>query len=462
MKIKPKELTATGLTADAARSVALAIVARHCKHSERSDVLGELARVAAHPEQYYRHPVWGRLAVAVRPEPVEQHSHELLPEPGQFAVFGAEGIGHLVLEQMRMAMRLPVTVAGALMADGHAGYGLPIGGVLATRGVVIPYAVGLDIGCRMQLTVLDAPAEFIDTHHDRVVDALMASTAFGMEGVLPSKHYHDVMDGKEFTSLPWLRALRAKAVRQLGSSGGGNHFVDVCEVRLPAGNPLGLLEGRYVGILSHSGSRGLGAAIAERFTTIAKTRCRLPRVAGPFAWLELDSEAGREYWHCMELAGQYARACHDIIHEGLWRALRLKPLTTVANHHNYAWIETMPDGSEVVVHRKGATPAHAGELGLIPGSMTQAGYIVQGKGCHASLCSASHGAGRRLSREEARNSVSRRALADTLKHCSVTLIGGSTEEAPQAYKDLGEVMQAQSRLVDIVATIVPRVVRMND
>lgn len=235
-----------------------------------------------------------------------------------------------------------------------------------------------------------------------------------------------------------------------------------CEVRLPVGNALGVSEGNYLGILSHSGSRALGAAIAEHYTAIAKQRCRLPRQAGPFAWLELDSDAGQSYWHMMQLAGEYSAACHDIIHDGLANALRLTPLARVSNHHNFAWDDVLPDGRRVVIHRKGATPAHLGELGIIPGSMNQAGYLVRGLGNAESLFSASHGAGRRMSRLEARNTISRHALSSTLRSSGVTLLGGSTEEAPHAYKDLRQVMEDQQSLVTIEGTIIPRVVRMSD
>jgi tRNA-splicing ligase RtcB len=226
-------------------------------------------------------------------------------------------------------------------------------------------------------------------------------------------------------------------------------------------NVLGIPNGRYVGILSHSGSRGLGAAIADYYTEIAKKTCILPRQAGPFAWLSLDSEAGEEYWRCMEIAGGYSAINHECIHYNVAKALRLKPLANVSNHHNFAWKEMLPNGESVVVHRKGATPAHQGELGIIPGSMTTSGYIVSGMGNVESLFSASHGAGRIMSRLDAKNSISRYALKKYLSEQGVTLIGGTTEEAPQAYKDIKKVMESQKELVNIEGTIIPRIVRMS-
>ena len=271
-----------------------------------------------------------------------------------------------------------------------------------------------------------------------------------------------MFDKSEFREVPILKKFREKAVRQLGSSGKGNHFVDICKVELPATNAFGLPEGKYIGILSHSGSRGLGANIADYYTTIAKETCRLPRQAGPFAWLSLKSEAGQEYWQCMEIAGEYSAANHEYIHYNVAKALRLKPLASISNHHNFAWRDTLPDGRKVIIHRKGATPAHLDELGIIPGSMTAPGYIVSGKGCTESLYSASHGAGRLMSRLDARNSISCYALKKLLAEKNVTLIGGTTEEAPQAYKDIKKVIESQKELVNIEGTIIPRIVRMSE
>ena len=334
--------------------------------------------------------------------------------------------------------------------------------LLRTGDVVIPYAVGKDIGCRMSLTVLDAGADFLEKHQDRAVEALINNTAFGLDGILPYKQYHPLFDRSEFKDIPILKKLREKAVRQLGSSGNGNHFVDICEVELPPTNALNIPKGKYIGILSHSGSRGLGAAIADYYTAIAKETCRLPRQAGPFAWLSLKSDAGQEYWKCMEIAGEYSAINHEFIHYNVAKALRLKPLMTVSNHHNFAWRETLPDGQKVIIHRKGATPAHCGELGIIPGSMATPGYIVSGSGCVNSLYSASHGAGRKMSRFDAKNNISHYALKKYLTEKNVTLIGGTTEEAPQAYKDINSVMESQKELVNIEGTIIPRIVRMSE
>ena len=461
--IKPKELSKIGYTDNVARSLAIELVAKYCKHKDQSEILGILQEVRRHPDEFKQDAVWGRLAEVLSPTKLVTSSYELRGIPLPYTIYGADDIDNLAINQMNMAMRLPITVAGALMPDGCAGYGLPIGGVHATTDdVVIPYAIGKDIGCRMSLTILDAGADYLCKFHDRAVEALLNNTAFGLDGVLSFKQYHPLFDKSEFREIAILKKLREKAVRQLGTSGKGNHFVDICEVELTSDNALGVPEGRYVGILSHSGSRGLGAGIADCYTAIAKETCRLPRQAGPFAWLSLNSEAGQEYWKCMEIAGEYSAANHECIHYNVAKALHLKPLMNVSNHHNFAWKETLPDGRSVIINRKGATPAHLRELGIIPGSMATAGYIVSGKGNAESLFSASHGAGRTMSRLDARNSISRHALKKFLAEKNVTLIGGTTEEAPQAYKDVVKVIGSQQELVNIEGTIIPRIVRMSE
>ena len=461
--IKPKDLSKLGYTNDIARSMAIKLVAKYCKHQSLEEIILILQNIIQHPEKYKQDAVWGKLAEVLSPTKAEVSTHELRDNPLPCIVYGADRIDELAKSQMEMAMRLPVTLSGALMPDGCAGYGLPIGGVLATTDdVVIPYAVGKDIGCRMSLTILDAGIDFLEKHHDRAVEALLNNTAFGLDGILPFKQYHPLFDRSEFRDIPILKNLREKAVRQLGTSGKGNHFVDICEIELSSDNALGLSDGRYLGILSHSGSRGLGAAIADYYTSIAKNTCRLPRQAGSFAWLSLKSEAGQEYWRCMEIAGEYSAVNHECIHYNVAKAIRLKPLANVSNHHNFAWRDLLPNGRSAIIHRKGATPAHLGKLGIIPGSMATPGYIVSGKGCTESLYSASHGAGRTMSRLDARNCISRYGLKKFLAERNVTLLGGSTEEAPLAYKDIQQVMESQRELINIEGKIIPRIVRMSE
>jgi len=218
---------------------------------------------------------------------------------------------------------------------------------------------------------------------------------------------------------------------------------------------------KYLALLSHSGSRGVGFKIANRYSGMAKEKHpKLDRRFADLSWLDLDSEEGEEYWVSMNLAGRFASANHAVIHEKVARALAEDALATVENHHNFAWREEV-DGREAIVHRKGATPAGAGVLGVIPGSMGDPGYVVRGRGNSASLNSASHGAGRLMSRTGALASIPESDWRGYLEEKGVTLIGGSLDEAPQAYKSIERVVAMQGDLVDLVGRFSPRIVRMD-
>ncbi|RYG00942.1 MAG: RtcB family protein, partial [Chitinophagaceae bacterium] len=197
------------------------------------------------------------------------------------------------------------------------------------------------------------------------------------------------------------------------------------------------------------------------YTRLAKELCHLPREAVNLAYLDLDSEAGQEYWLAMNLAGDYASACHEIIHNKLTKAIGANVIAKVENHHNFAWKEKWND-EDVLVHRKGATPAAKGVMGIIPGSMTAPGFLVRGKGEHDSINSASHGAGRQMSRTKAIQNITKQEMTALLKANEVMLIGGGLDEAPLAYKDINKVMSLQTELVDVVAKFRPKMVRMAD
>jgi tRNA-splicing ligase RtcB len=226
---------------------------------------------------------------------------------------------------------------------------------------------------------------------------------------------------------------------------------------------FGLKPGDYLALLSHSGSRGVGAKVADRFSKLAREKHPdLDRGVQHLAWLSLDSEDGQEYWLAMELAGRFASANHYIIHKRVAAAVGLKEAAVVENHHNFAWSEKLPNGRSVIVHRKGATPASKGTLGVIPGSMGDAGYVVRGRGVSESLESASHGAGRLMSRRAAIESISRSSRDEYLKERGVTLLGGGLDESPQAYKPIDAVIAAQHELVDVLGKFTPKIVRMAD
>ena len=364
------------------------------------------------------------------------------------------------IRQMQEAASLPVAVVGALMPDAHVGYGLPIGGVLAVDGAVIPYAVGVDIACRMRLSVLDWPAEALDTRREALREALLRQTRFGTGAAFAAgeRRDHPVLD-EDWSFSPVLDRGRDLARAQLGTSGAGNHFVEFGRLTLPAPE-LGLEAGVHLALLSHSGSRRTGLEVAEQYAKLAAQSHR--QAAGShrhLGWLDLRSEPGREYWTAMRLMGRYAAANHELIHAAVLGALGAGARAAVENHHNFAWLEEH-GGREVVVHRKGATPAHDGVLGVIPGSMATPGWVVRGLGNPDSLCSASHGAGRNMSRAEAKRRLRRGDVAALLGERGVEVLGADIDEAPQAYKDIETVMAAQSDLVRPVARFDPVLVRM--
>lgn len=391
--------------------------------------------------------------------------------PLPYATWGESLIDAGARGQMDAAMRLPIAVAGALMPDAHVGYGLPIGGVLAVEDAVIPYAVGVDIACRMRLTVFDAGPEALDRVKDKLCRALTAQTRFGAGAAWERKEQvsHAVLEDPAWQTTDLLRGLRALAVEQLGTSGSGNHFVEWGLLTLERDSAdLGLAAGRYLALLSHSGSRAVGFKIANHYSQLAQSlHASLPPEARHLGWLGLRSEAGAEYWQAMELAGRFAAANHEVIHRRLAQALGYRPLAAVENHHNFAWKERLPappgfaqPEREVIVHRKGATPAGKGVLGVIPGSMTDAGYVVRGRGSAEALNSASHGAGRQMGRRQALRSITAAQRDALLREHGVTLLGGGLDESPQAYKSIESVMTAQQELVDVVARFEPRIVRM--
>ena len=223
---------------------------------------------------------------------------------------------------------------------------------------------------------------------------------------------------------------------------------------------LGLQAGEYFAVLSHSGSRNFGARIANHYTDIARKKLGISGQGAQLAWLDLDSEEGQEYWLAMTLAGDYSSANHKIIHSKLSKALGSKPIKIFENHHNFAWREKLSDGRWMIVHRKGATPANIGDIGIIPGNMVSPAFVVSGKGNEESLNSASHGAGRQLSRNMAKKTLTSESMKKHLKKHDVTLIGGSTDESPDSYKDIFQVMEAQKELVNILARFYPKIVRM--
>ena len=378
-------------------------------------------------------------------------------QPITYRQWGAD-LDANALQQMENACQLPVSVAAALMPDAHVGYGLPIGGVLATDNAVIPYAVGVDIACRVKLTVLDLPLDYLRRHETDLIRAIEAETRFGIGSEFKHRRTHLVMDA-DWSVSPVTQRFRDKAAAQLGTSGSGNHFVEFGEFTVEH-KELGLEPGVYLALLSHSGSRGTGAQVCEHYSRVARAKHRdLPKELSYLAWLDLDSADGREYWAAMELMGQYASANHHLIHKHIARHLGAGVLLDIENHHNFAWKERH-GGRDLIVHRKGATPAGAGVLGVIPGSMASPTFVARGKGNADSLNSASHGAGRVMSRNKARESFNWKMVKPYLEERGVKLISAGLDEVPMVYKNIEAVMAAQTDLVEPLAKFFPRLVKM--
>jgi tRNA-splicing ligase RtcB (3'-phosphate/5'-hydroxy nucleic acid ligase) len=445
---------------------ALKTIRKSFTDASEEKILEVFANVLKNPNNYLDHTFLQGVAQAL----IDFENAEVVDtialneNPNAYTIFGADNIEEGAIKQMEVAMKLPVTVAGALMPDAHQGYGLPIGGVLATKNAIIPYGVGVDIGCRMALSIYDIPESHFLENENKYKRELIAWTKFGaghgFRGNERANHF--VLDKNEFNLTPFIKSLHDKAYSQLGSSGGGNHFVEFGIVEFEKDDvKLKIKKGKYVALLTHSGSRGFGATIAGHYTKLAKQLCKLPHEAANLAYLDLNSAEGQEYWLAMNLAGDYASACHEVIHNRLTKAIGGNVLAKVENHHNFAWKEIY-NGEEVIVHRKGATPASKDVMGIIPGSMTAPGFLVRGKGEATAINSASHGAGRLMSRTQAIKTITKNDMQTILKDNGVTLIGAGLDEAPMAYKNIETVMAAQTNLVDVVAKFMPKLVRMAD
>ncbi|WP_444647756.1 RtcB family protein [Flavobacterium columnare] len=459
-KLSGRDLIKIGFPKNNAINITLGQINRYRKREKKESILTEAKEVLLHPEKFKNHGTWGKVAEGLV-NPVQVKFNELRNTRAPFSIFGENEIEEQAKFQLYDALKLPVAVQGALMPDAHSGYGLPIGGVLATDNAVIPYGVGVDIGCRMSLSIFDLPASYLKGKEHQWRKMLLDNTKFGMYETHKIKSDHEVFSHPAFSNIPLVKQLLDKAYKQLGTSGGGNHFVEIGIVKIDTPmNEWKLDVGEYVAVLSHSGSRGLGANIAKHYTYLATKQCPLPKNVQHLAWLDMNTHDGQEYWMAMNLAGEYAKACHEDIHKRIAKAIGKRVLVTIENHHNFAWKE-MVNGQECIVHRKGATPAAKGELGIIPGSMTAPGFIVRGKGNESSLNSASHGAGRLHSRAKCKAKFTQSDIKKVLKDKEVDLIGGSIDEAPMAYKDIHKVMALQEELVEVLGTFTPKFVRMD-
>jgi len=461
--MKTRDLVKMGIPAGRCAETAKQILqkAQTAKRS-MAVVLDDLRRVASSPTAFLDDSAYAGLAQVLLEHATAEGTFVPREVDAPYRIWG-DHLEATAVQQLKNACKLPVAVAGALMPDAHVGYGLPIGGVLATSDAVIPYAVGVDIACRMKLTVLDLPVHALESDRTRLTRAIEGETRFGIGASFQSRRQHDVMDADwQVTSVT--ARMKDRAWAQLGTSGSGNHFVEFGHLTV-LDDAVGLSRGKYLALLSHSGSRGSGAQVADHYSRLARElHPELPKELSHLAWLELATDAGQEYWAAMELMGRYAAANHALIHAHMARTLGVEVLLDIENHHNFAWRERhrLPDGTEaeLIVHRKGATPAGTGVLGIIPGSMGTPGYVVRGKGVAASLNSASHGAGRRMSRTKAKEMFTWDVAQRFLRDRGVTLLSAGLDEVPMAYKDIDEVMAAQSDLVEPLARFEPRLVKM--
>ena len=384
-----------------------------------------------------------RTGMRERPAPYRLWSDPEMPPDGN------------AIDQLKTALALPVAVGGAGMPDLHKGYSLPIGGVVVLDKAISPAFVGYDISCMMMLTILETgdrhqPQDLEqEATRQQYLDWVLKATSFGV-GSVTHNIEHAVLDSPVWRESRFLKGLKDLAAAQVGSSGAGNHFADIVVGQPVEGEP-------FIGLMTHSGSRGVGNKVGHHFSVLAdKVAAERYKFPMGYGWFDLDSEPGQEYKLVMELMGEYALANHQIIHQRFLKASGLGRKQVIWNKHNFAWV----DAQGLVYHRKGATPAEAGQPGIIPGSSGSESYLVTGKGNPDSWYSASHGAGRPHSRSEAKRRYDARAFSGHMQARGITYYGVAPDETVAAYKDINKVMAAQSDLVEVTAVMHPKVVVM--
>ena len=376
----------------------------------------------------------------------------------------AHDLDQTTIEQVTNSASLPfVQKPVALMADAHLGYGVPIGTVLATAGAIIPSAVGVDIGCGMAAQKLSCSVEVLDLDrlHDRIVEVIPAGQP--TKGRPGSGSFRDTervvaVDADAERLLDAADAVadgfdRRRLRHQFGTLGGGNHFVEICR----DGNDAAW-------VVLHSGSRGVGNSIAKQHIARAKglMKSYFIELADPdLAYLVEGTEEFGRYIDAMHWAQDYAatsrsqmmRSLLAVIGEQVADASQIADGAEINCHHNYT-IREHHHGRNLWVTRKGAINAEAGRLGIIPGSMATGSYIVEGLGSPAAYCSASHGAGRTLSRTAARKTLSPESLDARMAGIAWNRNPGALlDEHPEAYKDIDDVMTAQADLVQPVTRL---------
>jgi tRNA-splicing ligase RtcB len=352
------------------------------------------------------------------------------------------------IAQMRNCMAVGNVVAGVLCADGHLGYAQPVGGVIAYQGQISISGVGFDIACGNMAVRLDVPFDAVRDRVLPIVQDIARSVSFGIGRTNDEPVDHPLLDDAAAWAAAGMEDYRGKARSQLGTVGGGNHFVDLMT------DAAGFV---WIGV--HFGSRGLGHTSATRY--LARAGGKEGMNVAP-AVVDEDSEIGHRYLAAMELAGRYAYAGREWVTERVRRIVGGTVTDTVHNHHNYAWRETH-GGREVRVVRKGATPAFPGQRGFIGGSMGDDAVIVEGidsPQARTALYSTVHGAGRLFGRNEAKRRFVRAEMDAWLQRRSVTLIGGDLDESPMAYRRLPDVLAEHAGTIRVLHTLRPFAVVM--
>lgn len=346
---------------------------------------------------------------------------------------------------------------GALMADAHLGYVMPIGGVMAYENKVSPVGVGFDIGCGNMAVKLDQKSEDFDI--SAALDVIEDRIHFGLGGDNPdSPDDHELFDAPEWDAIPnHVRGdLKQKARKQLGTVGSGNHYVDLFRD-----------EDDYVWIGVHFGSRGFGYQTARGFMNLSQDKEWNGKFEQKEILLDLDTSLGHDYFAAMNLAGKYAYAGREWVCYTLANAFESVIIEEVHNNHNFARKEEH-EGRELVVVRKGATPAFPGQRGFVGGSMGDISVILEGVESEKSreaLYSTIHGAGRLMSRTEAKGNYRGRDLSQSaikpnmiynrLEEMGVELRGGGLDEAPQVYRQLNDVLKSHKDTIRVVHTLHP-------
>lgn len=377
-----------------------------------------------------------------------------------FKVYGEHE--DVTLQQMRTVCEDPRVQAAVLCADGHLGYSVPVGGVVAYEGWINVSGVGFDIACGNKAVRLDCDAIEIKKNAYRNSNEIQKNISFGMGRKNNEKVEHELFDDPVWGDIPILGSLKTRASEQLGTVGGGNHYVDVF---VDQSNRV------WVGV--HFGSRGLGHSIATHFVKAAGGK---DGVHAESVILDENSDLGQQYLKCMELAGRYAYAGRDWVCKRVSAVLRGEIVQEVHNHHNFAWKEHH-NGRDLWVIRKGSTPARPGQRGFVGGSMGDISVIIEGVDLDESrdsLFSTIHGAGRIMGRTQAKGKYDRKGNCirpglvkradheEWMRKKGVEIRGGGLDESPYAYKRIEDVLQAHSGTINILHTLEPIIVVMAD